>query len=257
MARWHDRSPLLGRNVLLARNRRSVDASTVLHRQWQSTARPERHCLQRRRLVGLSRARRRLRRDRAHNPSQSSSRLHRGLRIPRHPSAAGQSRGRAESCSSADPDLFPMGQGSGGLRKGPSQARRDDHWRRRNIGDEVAQITFMHLLLWAEDSEAQLRSELTQMLPGTRIESKQSLALATDFVIAASHRLPDLVFTRQFMPDAITVQADSIRSWASEIFARIVPVLPENAPWTLHIEPHYAVRATQRIGARAWHSARS
>ena len=35
----------------------------------------------------------------------------------------------------------------------------------------------------------------------------------------------------------------------------VVGVLPDDRPWSLHIEPHYGARMTHRIGARAWHSA--
>ena len=113
----------------------------------------------------------------------------------------------------------------------------------------------MHLLLWAKDSEPQLRAELTQTFPGARTKSRQSLLLEPDFDIAAGQRLPDLVFARQLIPNARAVHPESIRAWASEVFASIVGVVPETEPWALQIEPHYGGRVTHRIGARAWHSA--
>jgi hypothetical protein len=95
----------------------------------------------------------------------------------------------------------------------------------------------MHLLIWAEDSEAQLRAELMETLPGALSELRHSLPLETDFDIAAGQRLPDLVFSRQFMPNASTVHAESIRAWASEIFAKLPGVVPETEPWALPARP--------------------
>ncbi|HWH69246.1 MAG TPA: hypothetical protein VNT26_07660, partial [Candidatus Sulfotelmatobacter sp.] len=113
----------------------------------------------------------------------------------------------------------------------------------------------MHLFLWAEDSEAALRSELTQAFSGTRIQSPHPLVLATEFEMAAGRPLPHLVFSRQWLPNARSVQAESIRAWANALLEAVVGVLPEDQPWGLHIAPHYGVRAAHRIGARAWHSA--
>ena len=123
----------------------------------------------------------------------------------------------------------------------------------------------MHLLLWAEDSEAELRSELAQSTAGGVIEPADgSLAsavpppagsLVVSWSGSPSLRLPYLVFARQLLPDALPVRAESVRGWASRIFEAVAGMLPDDQPWSLHVEPHYGTRATHRIGARAWHSA--
>jgi 23S rRNA (cytidine2498-2'-O)-methyltransferase len=135
----------------------------------------------------------------------------------------------------------------------------------------------MHLLLWAEDSEAELRSELSQSFPATpaaeprlvdgpsgRSIDGDSLCtsgqlsapvfIAAHFQIVPGQRLPPLAFARQLLADARPFRAESIRDWASRLFEAVAGVLPDDQPWSLHIEPHYDTRTTHRIGARAWHS---
>jgi len=124
----------------------------------------------------------------------------------------------------------------------------------------------MHLFLWAEDSEAELRTELTQSWPGASVESTAASfgtsmpPLAGCLVVSWSHGpsllLPHLAFARQLLPDALPVRAESIRDWAGRLFEAVASVLPEDQPWSLQIEPQYGARTTHRIGARAWHSAR-
>ncbi len=111
----------------------------------------------------------------------------------------------------------------------------------------------MHLLLAAADSEPDLHRELTQSFPGTAIRRVGPLLLETDFPIAPAEPLPHLAFLRQWLPNARAVWADSIRSWANQVFQALL-CLPESGPWRLHVEPHYGREATHRIGARAWHS---
>jgi len=117
----------------------------------------------------------------------------------------------------------------------------------------------MHLFLWAEDSEAELRLELTQSFPGTpaaeaRLAHGAPLLLKVDFPIIAGQRLPGLAFARQLLAQALPVRAESIRAWASRLFAAVAGVVPDGQPWSLHLEPHYDARTTTRMGARAWHS---
>ncbi len=116
-------------------------------------------------------------------------------------------------------------------------------------------VRAMHLVLWAEDSEAELRSELALSFPGMPIHPAEPALLESDFAIAAGQRLPHLVFARQWLPRALPLRADSIRGWAGQLFETVVSALPEDQPWSLHIEPHYGARTTHRLGARAWHSA--
>jgi 23S rRNA (cytidine2498-2'-O)-methyltransferase len=166
----------------------------------------------------------------------------------------------------------------------------------------------MHVLLWAEDSEAELRSELAELptapglLPTTEASgTDRQKEPAGSPLLACGHPLPTLwgegresgaeqflpgssgkwhasgralpagglaitwtpgsplphlAFARQFLPHALPVQAESVNAWAQLLFQSIVGAVPDNQPWSLHVEPHYGLRATHRIGARAWHSLR-
>jgi 23S rRNA (cytidine2498-2'-O)-methyltransferase len=137
----------------------------------------------------------------------------------------------------------------------------------------------MHLLLWAEDSAAELRAELALAAaelggdraagagvlrePGQQLrishsilQSQRPAFIEADFGIEAGKPLPQLVFARQLLPHAQPVRAESIRAWAGTLFETIAVALPEQQPWSMHLEPHYHVPAAHRIGARAWHSAK-
>jgi 23S rRNA (cytidine2498-2'-O)-methyltransferase len=113
----------------------------------------------------------------------------------------------------------------------------------------------MHLLLWAEDSEAELRREFAQCFPAAPVQRVAASLIETDFGIVAGKRLPQLAFARQWLPHARAAGGESIRAWAGELFASVAGVLPDGQPWSLHIAPHYGRREAHRIGARAWHSA--
>jgi 23S rRNA (cytidine2498-2'-O)-methyltransferase len=112
----------------------------------------------------------------------------------------------------------------------------------------------MHLLIWAEDSESELRHEMAQAFPSVLAQSANESLLRADFQISGEP-LPRLVFARQLLPHVQTARAESINAWAKEIFQALL-ALPEGQPWTLHVEPHYAVKAVPRMGARAWYSVR-
>jgi 23S rRNA (cytidine2498-2'-O)-methyltransferase len=113
----------------------------------------------------------------------------------------------------------------------------------------------MHLLLWAEDSAEELRAELAAAFHGSTPAGFPPAFLRADFPVPATGRLPHLAFARQWLPDARGIQADSIRTLAAALCEAIVGVLPDDQPWTLHVEPRYGVSAAHHIGARAWHSA--
>jgi len=113
----------------------------------------------------------------------------------------------------------------------------------------------MHLILCSEDSEAELRAELAQSFASAPILAAHPLLLETDFEIVPGRRLPHLAFARQWLPNAQSVRAESIRAWAGIVLDAVVGMLPDDRPWSLHIEPHCGARMTHRIGARAWHSA--
>src|SRR5512138_787196 len=128
----------------------------------------------------------------------------------------------------------------------------------------------MHLVLWAEDYEAELRSELMASFPGTTVTRANGLFQShlspdpsspeaergTGFEIVPGVRLPYLAFARQLLPNARMLAAESVRAWAAQLFDVIISSLPEGQPWSLHLEPHYGASVRHRIGARAWHSLR-
>jgi 23S rRNA (cytidine2498-2'-O)-methyltransferase len=112
-----------------------------------------------------------------------------------------------------------------------------------------------HLLLSAEDSEIELISELNQCFGGVQIEPIRSLLLKTEFEITEGRRLPLLAFSRQLLPFARAIAAESVRAWAAALYRALAGILPDDKPWSLHIEPHYSAKSIPRMGARAWHSA--
>lgn len=114
----------------------------------------------------------------------------------------------------------------------------------------------MHALLWAADSEPELRAEWAAALPGTELRSGAAW-LETNLELPPGRSLPPLVFLRQFLPHAQPVTAESIRGWATVVVDAVAGVLADDQPWALHVEPHYGVRDVGRIGARAWHRATS
>jgi 23S rRNA (cytidine2498-2'-O)-methyltransferase len=63
-----------------------------------------------------------------------------------------------------------------------------------------------------------------------------------------------LPFARQVLPHAREVGAPSVRTWANLIAEAVVGVLPDQAPWSLHIFPFKEVASESRMGARAFHS---
>lgn len=65
-------------------------------------------------------------------------------------------------------------------------------------------------------------------------------------------RLPVLAW--QGMPGVESCIAPSINAWARLLMERLAPL--SGSPWRLHLRPHYGVRAPERMGARAWHTAR-
>ncbi len=113
----------------------------------------------------------------------------------------------------------------------------------------------MHGLLWTENSETELKSELLAAFPRVTVSTLQAMVMA-DFPLAAGQVLPHLAFVRQFLPDARLLQAESIRAWANHLAQVTIGRLPDDQPWALHIAPHYGAGKRHRIGARAWHSLR-
>jgi len=112
----------------------------------------------------------------------------------------------------------------------------------------------MHLILWAEDAETELRAEVAQSLPSARVRPQAPALLELEFELRPHDPLPHLAFCRQFLPDVREVRADSIRAWTAAVFPALVQLVPEGHPWSLHVVPHYGERTEHHIGARAWHS---
>ncbi len=113
-----------------------------------------------------------------------------------------------------------------------------------------------HLFLQADDSERELCEELIEAFPGARIAQTPTGFLQIGSEISLTQRLPYLVFSRQFLPFARAIHAESIRIWAGKLADLLIENLPDDQAWVLHIEPHYSIRSAPRIGARAWHSAK-
>ncbi len=64
---------------------------------------------------------------------------------------------------------------------------------------------------------------------------------------------PRFVFSRQVLPGATEVHAESIRAFARAIVDAIVGVFPDGAPWSLHVVPFEPVARGTSLGARASH----
>jgi 23S rRNA (cytidine2498-2'-O)-methyltransferase len=111
------------------------------------------------------------------------------------------------------------------------------------------------ILLCAADSESELRQELATEFPGGEISSPAPLLFQVRPVAASEHSIPSVAFARQCLVDAKPVEASSIREWSELIIKELLGVLPENQPWTLHVQPHYGASPRPRVGARAWHTA--
>lgn len=111
----------------------------------------------------------------------------------------------------------------------------------------------MLLVLCADDSKAELKSELSDAFSGQR-EVLPGLFACEPQGGEAGAELPRLVFARQILTDAQELTAPSIRTWAEHIVQAVVGVLPDDEPWSLHVFPFREVADTARVGAREWHS---
>jgi 23S rRNA (cytidine2498-2'-O)-methyltransferase len=110
----------------------------------------------------------------------------------------------------------------------------------------------MDLVLAADDSKLELERELLR-LGQSAAELRPGLFIAP-FESSLGQPIPQLVFARQLLPFARQVQAPAIRPWAEALAEAVIGVLPESAPWALHVFPFREVLTSQRVGARAWHS---
>jgi 23S rRNA (cytidine2498-2'-O)-methyltransferase len=107
----------------------------------------------------------------------------------------------------------------------------------------------VHLVLSADDSRSDLERELGQSFAGAR-----ELAPGLFAAELVGDAWPYLAFARQVLPDAREQRAASIKAWAAILAEAVVGVLPDDAPWSLHVIPFREVVSSSRQGARAWHS---
>ncbi len=96
----------------------------------------------------------------------------------------------------------------------------------------------MHLLISADESVPFLEEELARTFPGARADAPADNLIRAEFPLDAAES-PTLVFSRQALPDAEEVRAESIGEWSRQLFARMIALLPEAQPWRLHLMPHY------------------
>ncbi|HVJ20250.1 MAG TPA: SAM-dependent methyltransferase, partial [Polyangiaceae bacterium] len=111
----------------------------------------------------------------------------------------------------------------------------------------------MHLVLAAADSGAELARELSEAFPGHSRELRAGM-FACDLRPEVPIAFPHLAFARQVLPQAREVEAPSIRTWANLVVEEVVGVLPDHAPWALHVFPFEQAAGARRVGARAWHT---
>lgn len=112
----------------------------------------------------------------------------------------------------------------------------------------------MHLFLSAEDSETALQVELRETFASAVIAACSESVFGVDFNLQPGRLLSVLAFSRQMLPNAGPLHAESIRGWAEAVFQRIIEEVPEQNPWSFHLASHYGRAAHHRIGARAWHT---
>ena len=113
----------------------------------------------------------------------------------------------------------------------------------------------MILFLSADGDDAGLLAELQRLGPEWvgRVERPGWIAVDRPPEQPAP---PVLAFARQTLPGAERVAATSVSGWARVLAERIVAQIPEGQPWRLHVWPQYGERKVERMGARAWHTAR-
>lgn len=96
----------------------------------------------------------------------------------------------------------------------------------------------MHILLSAEESEAFLVEELRRAWPAAIHRLVAPGVISTDAVLQPEAP-PRLVFCRQLLGNATEVSAQSISAWSERVLESVLPVLPDDCPWLLHVAPHY------------------
>jgi 23S rRNA (cytidine2498-2'-O)-methyltransferase len=111
----------------------------------------------------------------------------------------------------------------------------------------------LHLVLSAADSRDELEPALTTAFGGQVSELRPGL-FACEPLPGAALSFPYLPFARQVLPQAREVSAPSVRTWANLVVEAVIGVLPDDAPWSLHLFPFKEVKSESRMGARAFHT---
>lgn len=93
-----------------------------------------------------------------------------------------------------------------------------------------------HCLFTDEDSETFLLDELRRACPTGTHEKIADRWVRTDAPLEAP-----LAFCRQALPNAEASESTSINAWATRLLDAVLPALPENQPWRLHIVPCYGL----------------
>ena len=96
----------------------------------------------------------------------------------------------------------------------------------------------MHLIVADHDWMPPLQDELLRSFPDAK-----SLAISDTLLQIDGPTLDSdtrLAFARQLLPNAVPIQAKSVKSWAEAITTATIDALAEsNSQWTLHLEPRY------------------
>ena len=103
-------------------------------------------------------------------------------------------------------------------------------------------------MLSAEGDDADLVAELRQAGVSVRESGLVSGLVAVDSSPTGS--LPPMCFSRQLIPDARLVCADSVNRWAQALLEGIIARVPDGKSWRLHLWPHYGAVASRKVGAR-------
>ncbi len=96
----------------------------------------------------------------------------------------------------------------------------------------------MHLFLTEPGDEAFLLDELRRVSADAAHEVVAA-GLVRSGLLLPPACLPVLAFARQVLPDALPLQAVSIREWSERLFGAVAERVPEGQPWRLHIAPHF------------------
>lgn len=99
----------------------------------------------------------------------------------------------------------------------------------------------MHLFVPGTEDAAHTAAEIRRAFPDREpgFETRADGLLAVSELPAFDASLPLLAFARQVLPDATLERATSIRGWAERLADRLIGVLPETAPWRLHLWSAY------------------